>query len=91
MRATSLGWQGAWQTVVVGGKASSGSITKMAGYVLLPMAHETSEQHTVVAGGVVRPLAVEASHGSIPATGESPARTKAGQASNDGTIEVTQG
>jgi len=30
VRSTSLGWQGKWQTVVEGGKASSGSITRVA-------------------------------------------------------------
>ena len=61
-----LDWQGKLQTVVAGGKASSGSIPKMAGCVLLLLAGEVSKRHTVVIGGVVRPLAVKASGDSIP-------------------------
>ena len=48
------------------GKVSSGSIPKMVGYVLLLLAGETSERRTAVTGGVVCPLAVEASGNSIP-------------------------
>ena len=64
--AASLGWQGKRRTVVTGGKASSGSIPQMVGCLLFLLAHEASVWRTVVAGGVVRPLAVEASGGSIP-------------------------
>ena len=51
--------------MVAGGKVSSGSIAGVAGYLLLLLASEASERQTMVAGGVVRPLTVEASHGSI--------------------------
>ena len=54
------------------GKASSGSISDVVGCALLLLAHEANEQQTVVAGGVVHPLAVEASGSGIPVTGESP-------------------
>ena len=39
---------------------------------------------------MVCPLAVEASGGGIPVTGECPVRTEADQASGGGTIEMTQ-
>ena len=74
-----------------GDKASSGSIAKVAGGVLLLLAYEASERRTVVAGGVVRPLAVEASGGGIPTREESPTRAHAGQTSGGGTIEMTRG
>ena len=66
MCAASLGCQGDRQTVVAGGKTSSGSIPNIVGCVLLLLAGEASERQTVVAGGVVRPLAVKASGNSIP-------------------------
>ena len=52
--------------MVAGGKASSGSIAGVDGCLLLLLAGEVSERQTVVAGGVVRPLTVEASGDSIP-------------------------
>ena len=85
MRAASLVWQGKQQTVVAGGKASSGSITKVAGCLLFLSACEASERQTVVAGGMVRPLAVEASGGGIPTAVGCPARAKDGQASGGST------
>ena len=51
---------------MTGGKASSGSTPNMVGYMLLLLAVETSERQTVVDGGVVHPLTVEASGNSIP-------------------------
>ena len=66
VRAISLGWQGKRRAVVAGGKASSGSIPKMVGCVLLLLVDEASERRTVVLGGVVRPLVIEAIGGSIP-------------------------
>ena len=47
--------------MVVGGKASSGSIPKMVGCMLFILSGETSKWRTVVAGGMVCPLAVKAS------------------------------
>ena len=64
--ATSLGWQGEQRAIVVGGKASSGSINEVTGCLLFLLAGEVSERKTVVAGGVVHPLAVEATDGSVP-------------------------
>ena len=52
--------------MVARGKASSGSIPERVGCVLLLLAGETSKRRTVVAGGVVRPLAVKASGNNIP-------------------------
>ena len=77
--------------MVAGDKARSGAIAKVAGCVLLLLAVKAIERQTVVTGGVVHPLAVKASSGSIPAMGESPARAKAGQASGGGTIEMIRG
>ena len=74
--------------MVADGKASSGSIAEVTGCVLLLLAHEASNWQTVVVGGVVRPLAVEASGGGIPAMGGSPAQAKAGQVSGGGSIGV---
>ena len=51
--------------MVAGDKASSGSIAKVARCLLLLLAGEASEQQTVVARGVVRPLTVEASGGNV--------------------------
>ena len=64
--ATSLGQQGERRTVVTEGKANSGSISEMVGCVMLLLAGEMSGQRSVVAGGVMRPLTVEASGDSIP-------------------------
>ena len=77
--------------VVTGDKASTGSIAKVTGYVLLLLAHEVSDRQIVVVRGVVRPLPVKASGGNIPATGESPAQAKASQASGGDTIEMMRG
>ena len=64
------------------------SCARRAAPLLFLSAGEASEQQTVVAGGVVRPLVVEASGGGIPTSIECPARAKAGQASGGGTLEV---
>ena len=77
--------------MVAGGKASSDSITELAWYVMFSLAHEASKRQTVVVGGMVRPLAVKASGGGIPATGDSPVPAKAGQASGGRTIKMTRG
>ena len=69
----------------MGRKASSGSITKVVGCLLLSLAGELNERQTLVAGGVVRPLTVKASGGGIPVTGECSAQAEADQASGDGT------
>ena len=47
-----------------------------------------SKRQTVVTGGVVRTLAVEAISSDMPTVVECPARSKAGQASRGGTIDV---
>ena len=52
--------------MVAGGKASSGSIPEMVGCVLLLLDGKASEWQTVMTGGVVRPLVVEAIGVSIP-------------------------
>ena len=52
--------------MVAGGKASSGSIPEMVGWVLLVLSGEASKGQTVVTGGVVRPLVVGASGNIIP-------------------------
>ena len=52
--------------MVAGGKANSGSISKMPGYVLLLLAGEASERQTAGTGGVVHPLTIKASSDSIP-------------------------
>ena len=52
--------------MVAGGNASSGIITEVAGCLLFLLASEASKRQTVVVGGVVRPLVVEASGDSIP-------------------------
>ena len=77
--------------MVARGKASSGSINKVAGCLLFLLAVEASEWQTVVAGGVMHPLAVKASSCGIPATGECPVQAEADQASSDGAIEMTRG
>ena len=74
--------------MVVGGKASSGSIAKVAGCLLLLSIGEMSKWQTVVTGGMVCPIAVKASGGGIPTTGKCTARAKAGQASSGNTIKV---
>ena len=56
---------------MAGDKASSGSIAKVTGCVLLLLAQEVSERQTTVARGAMRPLAAEASVGGIPTVGES--------------------
>ena len=52
--------------MVMGGKAISSSITKVAGCLVFLSAGEANERQTVVVGDVVHPLAVEASGGSVP-------------------------
>ena len=52
--------------MVARGKTSSGSTPKMVGFVLLLSDSEASKRRTVVIGGVVRPLVVEAIGGIIP-------------------------
>ena len=54
MCADSLGRQGEQQNVVAGGKASSGSITKVEGCLMFLSASEASERQIMVVGGVVR-------------------------------------
>ena len=49
---------------------------------------EAGEQQTVVAEGVVRPLAIKPSGGGIPTADECPTRAKAGQANGGGTLKV---
>ena len=61
---------------------------KCAAPLLFLLAAEASERQTVVAGGVVRPLVVEAYSGGIPTTGGCPVQAKAGKASSGGTLEV---
>ena len=54
---------------------------RRAAPLLFLSAGDASEQQTVVAGAVVRPLAVEAGGDGIPTTGECSVRAKAGQIS----------
>ena len=51
--------------MVAGGKASSGGINEVAGCLLFLSADEASELQIVVTKGVVHPLAVKASGGSV--------------------------
>ena len=63
-------------------------VAESAASLLFLSAGEASERQIVVAGGVVRLLAVEASGCVIPTAVECPAHAKPGQASGGGTIDV---
>ena len=61
---------------------------RRAAPLLFLLASEVSKWQPMVAGGVVRPLAVKASSGGIPATGELSVQVKAGQVSGRKTLDV---